>query len=626
MLQILRNQASSWVVKILLLLLVLSFAAWGIGDIFHGSSDPTVANVGGIKLTRSQVNDEIREEINRLQPMFGGRLDRAEADRMGITDHVLQNMINRNAVSLGATALGITVSDQQVRRRIESDQTFFNSKGEFDRAIFLQVLARAGMSPDYYANSLKRDLGGAEVNSAIQAAVEVPDAIIDPLVRYRAERRVAASVTIPDAPAAKIPKPTDAQIEAFYKANQQRFMAPPVRDITFINLDPAAMAKDYKVTEQALKQGYQDHLDEFTTPDRRQVEQVVFRTEKKAETAAKAIAAGKSLAEAAKAVSDALKPVKLGWIAKADMLPELAGPVFALDKKGETTKPIKTALGWHIVEVTGVQQGGVKPLSEVREQVRKEVAQREATDAVYSLTNKLEDTIAGGATLPEAAKKLGVTAVHVPALDARGRDLSGAPVDGLPKNPDFLRTAFQTPEGEDSQVVEADNGGAFVLHVNSVTPSKVRPLDTVKGDVAAAWTEQQRAKAAETRAKTILARLKKGETLAAVAKAEKLKLRTAPAFTRLTHDSETGLPPALMDQIFTVKVGQAAMAESSNGYVVAVLKEIRPPTDKEKKQTADGLRKEMRRGIASDLFQQFVGAMRARISIDVHPGVLKEGS
>ena len=163
MLQTLRNQASSWVIKILLGFLILSFAAWGIGDIFLGDRDPAVAKVGGIKLTRSQVNDEIREEMNRLQPMFGGHLDRAEADRMGITNQVLQNMINRTAVSLGAGDLGITVSDQQVARRIQSDETFFNSKGKFDRAIFQQVLSRAGMSEGYYVASLKRDLAGAEI-------------------------------------------------------------------------------------------------------------------------------------------------------------------------------------------------------------------------------------------------------------------------------------------------------------------------------------------------------------------------------------------------------------------------------------------------------------------------------
>jgi len=165
-----------------------------------------------------------------------------------------------------------------------------------------------------------------------------------------------------------------------------------------------------------------------------------------------------------------------------------------------------------------------------------------------------------------------------------------------------------------------------VLHVNGVTPSKVRPLDAVKDDVVAAWKADQRAHAAELRAKAILDRLKNGDKLAAVAKAEKLAVTTTPAFTRLTHDSEAKLPAALMDKLFTLKVGEAAMAEGSKGYTVAVLDEIRPPSDKEKSDTADALTDEVRQGLAGDLFQEFVGALRSRYSITVNAGVLKEGS
>ena len=278
------------------------------------------------------------------------------------------------------------------------------------------------------------------------------------------------------------------------------------------------------------------------------------------------------------------------------------------------------------MRVTGVEPGGVKPLSEVREQVRREVAQREASDAIYGITNKLDDALAGGATLAEAAKNLGLNAVHVPALDARGRDAAGNPVDGLPRSPLFLQTAFQTADGQDSQIVDAQNGGFFVLHVNGTTPSKVRPLDAVRSDVVAAWKADQRAHAAELRAQAILKRLKNGDKLAAVAKAEKLTVRTTPAFTRLTHDSEAKLPAALMDKLFSLKVGEAAMAEGGKGYTVAVLDEIRPPSDKEKSDTADALTDEVRQGLAGDLFQEFVGALRSRYSITVNAGVLKEGS
>lgn len=624
MLQILRNQASSWIVKILLGLLILSFGIWGINDIFLGERDPTVAKVGGVKITRSEVNDEIRQEINRLQPMFGGRLDRAEADRMGITNQVVENMVNRAAMSLGARDLGVTVSDQQVARRIRSDKTFFNARNQFDRNIFTQVLSRAGMTENFYVSSLKRDLAAAEINGAISAATQVPSGMIDPLVRFRAERRVAKTVVVPAPPAKAIPDPSPADVEAYYKANKQRFMAPPLRNVTYIHLDPKVMAKEIQVSDHRIKKGYKDRLDQFTTPSRRKLEQVVFEKKENAETAEKAIKAGKSLAEAAKAAGKKTKPVELGWIGEKDILPELSKPVFALEK-GQTSQPIKTALGWHIVHVLDVQKRSVKPLSEVRDKVKNEIAEHDAEDAIYGMINKVEDALAGGSSLEDVAKQLNLHAVHLPAIDSRGRNADGKQIEGLPSTSKFLQIAFQTPDGQESQLTETGRGGFFVLHVNSATPAKARPLDKIKNDVVAAWKAEKRADAAEKRANAIAEQVRKGEKLAAVAKKEKLDVNTSPEFTRLSHDSESGVPASLMDKLFTLKPGQVATGEGSGGYVVAELTSVREPSKKESEETADNLQQELHQGIAGDLFQQLIGAMRKRYDIEIHRNVLHEG-
>jgi peptidyl-prolyl cis-trans isomerase D len=622
MLQALRNQASSWIIKILLGLLIVSFAIWGINDVFLGERDPVIAKVGAVKLTRSQVNDEIREEMNRLQPLFGGRLDRAEADRMGITAQVVENIVNRAAISQGAADLGITISDQLVASRIQSDATFFNSRGQFDRAIFAQVLSRAGMTEGYYVTNLKRDLAAAEINRAIAAGVPVPSLMVEPLVRYRSEKRVARTAEVPLVPESAVKEPTSAEVEAFYKANTQRFMAPQLRDVTWIELDPNAVSAEIAVSEDRLKKAYEERHDEFATRDRREAEQVVFRTEAAAAAAAKQIAAGKSLAAAAKAVDAALTPVPLGWVEKKDVPPELAGPVFAL-KKGETSKPVKTALGWHIVTVKNAEIGRQKTFAEVRDQLRKELASREAVDAIFALTNKLEDALAAGATLDEAARQLNLKVRRAESLDARGRTAAGETVKDLPKGA-FLRTAFETQDGQDSALTETENGGFFVLHVNKITPPAVRPLDAVRADVVKARKAEARAKATEARAKAIMQKIRGGQKIDAVAKAEKLTLKTTPAFTRLTHDAESGLPAALMDQLFSLKPGEVAMAESTNGYTIAVLAEVRAPTEKEKSETAANLREEMRQGIAGDLFQQFVGSLRSRYDVTIKTELLRE--
>jgi peptidyl-prolyl cis-trans isomerase D len=623
MLQALRNQASSWLIKILLGLLILSFAIWGINDVFLGERDPVVVSVGDMQMTRSQVNDEIRDEMNRLQPLFGGRLNRAEADRMGITDQVVENLVNRAAVNQGAADLGVVISDRMVARRIHSDPAFRNSRGEFDRTVFAQVLSRAGMTEGFYVANLKRDLTAAFINRAIGAAVTVPAAVIDPLIRFRAERRIAKSVLVPTVPESAVSEPADADIQAYYKANSQNFMTPPLRDVSWIHLDPGAMSAEIQVGEDRLKQAYEDRKEEFTTRDRRELDQVVFRTESAAAEAAKQVATGKTLAEAATAVDKNLKPVSLGWIERKDILPELADPVFAL-KKGETSKPLKSALGWHIIAVKDAEVGRVRPFDEVKDQLRKDIATREATDVILSLTNKLEDALAAGANLDEAARQINLRARRAEALDARGNDATGATVENLPRGGAFLRTAFETPEGQDSTLTEAQGGGFFILRVNKVAPPQLQPLDVVRDEVVKAARAEARAKATESRANAILKKITSSATIDAAAKAEKLTVKTSPAFTRLTHDAESGLPATLMDQMFSLKPGEGAVAQGNDGFVVAVLVEVKAPSDKEKTETANSLRDEMRQGLTGDLFQQFVASLRGRYDVTVRTGLLRE--
>ncbi len=621
MLQALREQTSSWVVKILLGLLILSFAVWGINDIFLGERDPTVAEVGDIKITRSQVNDEVRQEINRLQPLFGGRLDRGEADRIGITGQVVENMVSRALVVQGAGDLGIVISDEQVARRIMSDETFFSARGQFDRNVFVQVLARAGMSEGYYVASLKRDLAAAEIGGAIHAAARAPAAMLEPLVTYRAERRVARALRVPAPGAETVPDPSPAEIESYYQANLPRFMAPPNRDVSYVHLDPAVVAKEIQISEERIKRAYDELRDHFTVRDRRDLEQVVLKTREQAETVARAIAAGRSLEQAAEAAGDGARPVRLGWIERGDILPDLAEPVFALSKGG-VTQPVRSPLGWHIVRVLDAEQGRVRPLAEVRDEIRDEIAQREAVDAIYGMINQLEDALAAGGSIEDAARQLNVRAVRVTGLDARGQLADSSRADGLAATPEFLRMAFETPVGQDSQLGETPDGGFFVVRVHSARPAEPRPLERVRAEAVAAWKADRRREASERRAAAILDRIRKGESLDAVARAEKLDAITSPAFTRLSHDAESGLPAALMDQLFTLRTGEAAMAETDDGHAVAVLTEVRAPTAQERTDTAASLQAELRDGIAGDLFEQFVSSLRGRYSVRINRNVL----
>jgi len=622
MLQVLREKASSWVIKILLGLLIIAFAIWGINDVFLGERDPTVAKVGSIKIPRSEVDEALRNELDRLRPMLG-TITRDVADSMGLTNQVLTRLINRTVVGAAAEDLGIVASDQMVNQNIRSDPRFKDTTGKFSRSLFHQSLSNANVTEGNYVFTLKQSLPEEHLNRAITGNIPVPKALVDPLTRFRSEQRTARIVLVPPEPLGRAREPKKEEVDAYYKANKSGFMAPEYRDVTFVHLDPADLAKEIRVSEKKIKESYRERKDEFTLRDRRRVAQVVFRTKAAAATASAVINTGKTLAEAAREKGKLLKIQKLGWVEQKDLFTGIAKPVFAL-KKGMTSRVLKGPLGWHIITIEDSEEGRVKPLAEVREQVRAGLATSEAQTNIFKLAEELEDSLAAGADIKTAASKLNVKAINVPTIDSQGLGRDGKAVANLPIGGNFLRTASEVADGDTSTLMETQGGGYYILVVNKVTPPKIKPLKEVHGVAVMTWKAEQLAKAASKRAKAIIARLKKGDKLEAIARDEKLGVKTSPTFTRLTHEANSGVPSALANKLFALKVGDSAMAESSKGYVVGILASVNAGSGKDKTAIEKVVLNEIRQGIAADLSDQLVRTFRRRFTIKTYPDLLRD--
>ncbi|MGE5540041.1 MAG: peptidyl-prolyl cis-trans isomerase [Gemmatimonas sp.] len=621
MLQSLREHASSWLFRALLGFLIVSFGIWGIGDIFLGDRDPVVAKVGGVSVTASQLNQAFREEISRIQAMVPEPLDNDKAKQLGLLDQALGRIEDRILFTLGTRDLGIVISDDVLRQEIGRERAFQNTLGQFDPNVFRQVLAASGYTEASFLNQMRLDLATARLSSAVTASVPVPSQMLDSLYRYHAEQRVAEYVSIPKSEAGNVGTPSDEELQSFFAANAAQFTAPEIRSAVVLRLDPAAIADNAKVGDDRVKQEYDSHIDDFTVKDRRDVEQAVFPDEAQANEAAKLVASGKSLADAARDASGGrVNAVKLGMVERSDLLGDIAGPAFE-QKPGTVSKPLKSALGWHLVRVNREEKGRVQPLGEVAAQIRKDIALREAQDSLYSLSNQIEDSLAGGASLDETGKRLGLPVQSIPQVDARGMDRNGKPT-AIANDQQLLRVVFQTPEGQESQLADIGNGAYAVVRVTQVTPPQVRPLDEIKGDVVAAWQNEKRAGIVRGRADAILGKLKGGQSLADVAKAEKLTVKTTPSFSRSTHDSETGLPLSLQAQIFSLKQGEAAVGESPDAFVVARVKEIKTPDAAKDPAVRNQIAESLSRSVSADLMDEFVAGLRDRYTVTVNRDVL----
>jgi peptidyl-prolyl cis-trans isomerase D len=612
MLDILRRSAASWVAKILFAILVISFAIWGIGDIFRrGGHEVTVAHVGDQAISGRALVTDFQRYVEQMQPSFGGHLDAQKARELGFVNVVLQRMLGRALFDQAAHNLGLRVSDQTVAARIKSDPAFKGPGGGFDEITFRQALLRAGYSEQAFTELLRQDLARDELTRSVRDTAWAPEGMVDLLYRYRMERRVAETVEVPDDSITDVPEPDEATLVAFHKAHEKDFMAPEYRRVTVVTLGPQDLAKEIDVKEEDIRQAYDENKARFTKLERRKIEQILLPDEEAAKKAEALLAEGKDFAAVAKDVSGK-DPIDLGWVTKPELPADLRDPAFQA-AENTPTAPIKTGLGWHILKVTTIEPGEVKSYEDAREELRKSIALEKARDGLYALSNQLQDELAGGARLEDAASKLGLKVTTYDAIDSRGNDASGAKIKDLPGEP-FLTTAFKTAQGQTSDLIDAGDAGYFILRVDKITPEAVRPLDKIRGVVVALWKAEQRKKQAQARANDIAAAVKGGKSLADAAAPFKLDVKTTEPFLRSGSES---LPEAVVTEIFGLQPGGVATGATDTGYIAARLKDVIPAHPAKDKAGVTALTGDLRTAMGNDLLIEYGGALEGRYKVRV---------
>lgn len=615
-----RSKIAKAFIFVLFALLILSFAVWGIGDIFQGPGRNTaVAQVEDVEIKAMDFQTDFNRELQVLQSRVGTRIDFQQARALGLVDQVLVRMINRALYDQRATDLGMTVSDDRVRAQIFSEPAFQNALGEFDRDRYLNTLRATDMSEAEYVRSLRGDLSRQQIASAITAVAAAPDVMAEAIYAYASEKRIAEYFEIArdDLPAAGDPE--EAAVQSHYEDNEATYRRPETRAVSLLHLKPEDLAAEIDIGETELRAAFEERREELSKPEQRTVEQLVFSDEETAKAVKAKVEGGLSFADAAAEQGD-VDVIPLGTVARRDLesqLPELAAAAFEV-AKGAVGGPVRSDFGWHLVNVPVVIDGEEATLEAVRETLSRDLATEQAVDSMIALANQLDDEIAGGATLDQAAQTLGVALLRVPALDARGLDADGQAVGGLPDLKDFLAVLGGLDIGRESLLTETREGGYFMVRIDSVTPASTRPLDEVRDRVVEDWRAAERERMTRERADALAAEAKEGKALNALAEREGLALETTEPVTRTGVSESFDVPRALASQLFEIKPGEVTVAESGNGFVVAKLTGVRAIDAAAEADGIGEVRERLGESIQGDLLAQFSGALRQTYDITVN--------
>jgi peptidyl-prolyl cis-trans isomerase D len=616
-----REKIVKWGSQALFAVLLVSFVAWGVGDYLGstgGSRNLTVATVGDTKISTRDFQTALQQQIARMRQVLGDSFGADQARAMGIDDNVLQSMIQEALFVEGARALGLVVDESVVAHEIRSDPQFRTAAGGFDRALFDRTLRELGYNEGTYVAELKKDLLRTQYLSPLAIGRGAPASLAETLYRYRNERRVAQVVLLPHNTIKDVPEPSQADLEKFHADNAPRFTAPEYRAVTVMRMRPSDVIGEIDVPEARIKDYYEEHLYEFSQPERRTVQQVLFPDEASARAASARIEKGDDFAVVAKEMAGVSGDgLTLGTLAREEMpIPELGDEVIML-QPGMVSKPVESPIGWHLLRVTETIPAVVRSLDEVKDEVRTRIATELASETLYKMSARFEDELGSGASMEESAQRLKLNVLKFAAIDRNGRDPEGNGIEGL--SPEVTRAAYETSEGSDSPMGElaGGEGGYFMVHVDKVTPSALKPLDSIKDEVANAWKAEERAKRADAVAKQMVEQIKSGKLLKDVAEANGAQLVTTKPFTRTREGLNVQLPGAVLAALFKSPPGTPEVAQAGEAHVIALVSEVIAADPASDPDGIKRLRDELAGALASDLSLGLATALRDKLSVSI---------
>lgn len=595
-------------------LLIAAFALWGVTDVFRGVGN-SVAAVGSERVTVQDLNRAFEQQVRQVQIDNPG-MTREEADRAGLGDQVLQGLIGQAALDAQAKELGLAISDDRVAETIRSIPAFQGGfSNRFDRASYEQALSQQGWTPGSFEAEIRGELRREQFIEAALAGANPPDVMAQARIAHRGERRAIRALLLPPGLADDPGDPDDAELENFIAEYEQAFRLPEQRRFTLVRVDPAMLAERIEVDENDLQALYESQVSngEFGEPATRSYAQWTAPDATTARTLAEALNAGADPEQAARDAGLGAPAVRDDLQAYEIPDSDLADVVFALNE--DEAAAVEGRSGWRVVHVRSAFDPEIPSFDEAESELRADLARDEAENLLFDILAEFEDARSGGATLEEAAAAAGLPAESFDWVAQNGYSAQRIPLESLLETPEILETAFESPEGFDTDFADYGEGGYFALRVDGVQEPRLPELDEVREEATEFWRAVRIDEALEARLAQARERAEAGETLNAIAEDIGGGARVETATLR--RDETAGpFNAQLVAAAFGARVG--ALFESRAGdqrtHALAQVSQMLPGEGEVDGQTRDELRAELSQDIALALERALIGAYDVQIN------------
>ncbi len=608
-----RAFAKSPAAAVLIALIVVSFAIFGIRDVFKGKvAGDSVITAGSRTVGSAEFKREFDVYKSRLEQQVRQPITMEQVAANGLDRRALEGLATREAFAEFLTKIGMHPSDKLIAAEIAKIPAFFDQvTGKFDKKSYAQKLGENGLTPARFESSIGDEIAQQQFGAGLAAGLRVPRAYTALAAIFGLENRDVGYFAVEPTSVPQPAMPTDDQLRAFMKENAAQLTRPEMRQITVVRFSPALVSANLPVTEAEVKKRFDFRKDTLSSPETRTVIQIPAKDAAAAQTIGQRLAKGDDAAQVARAAGvEAITYANKPQTAIADR--KVAQAAFGM-AAGQVA-PVRGDLGVAVVKVLSISPGHPVTLEEVRPALEAEIRKDGAAEKVYALTQAYDDAHQAGSNLTQSAAKAGVPAVTLGPVSAEGRDGLGQPVPGLTQK--LVETAFALPAGGESEVEDAGGGEYFAVRVEKIVPPALAALDEVRPQVTRVYMMRELAKRLQARADELAARVKKGESLDAVAASAGASVIHVPGLSRQNAAQNKDLSQELLGKTFNAKLGDVFTAENTHfGLLVAKLEGVRAGDGATQAQMAEGMRPQMSVAIFREIGESAQVAARHKIKV-----------
>lgn len=616
MLGAMRRGAKSWVAKGLMLLLIASFAVWGIGDVFSFRLDSAVAEVGDRAVTAEAYADALQRARGRLSQEAGQAISYQDMRASGIDRTILQGLVRDEAFAAELDRLGIAAPDAAVADAIRQNPAFQQpGGGGFSDPGYRLALTQAGFSPAEF-EALTRELLGQELLTEIAAGATVaPRETARRLAARQLEARGLSLIRLPVTAVETPELPDEATLQAYFEEYAEAYRLPERRSGQYLHVSIEALAAGIEPEEEAVRAAYEADIGRYRTEATRTLDQLPLPEDEAAALAERAISGATSFEALARRLGEDPADLDLGTVAADDLPPATAEAAFARAEPG-IVGPVETPGGPVLLRIRAATEGGTQPFEAVRDEIADRIARDRALERAPALASAIEDARAAGTAFAEIGEIEGVELGRFEGLARDGSLAGGGRAEGLAARPRFREEAFTALDFEERELVSTEAGGFFVVLVERIEESRIPELREVRDAVLADWQADARQEAVLARAEALAASAGPRADLSALAAETGEPVETLEALRRAQMPQGIGADTA--ERIFAAPEGRILAAPlTTSGAVIIRVDSVEEPERALLAARTEEIAERLAEGVGEDARELFARAIVARHGVTV---------